>query len=580
MPEGAMVNNMRGGRVNRAADGDPALHSASWRDRTLAPFRHRIFLAIWLASLVSNFGSLIQAVGASWLMTSIAPSPDMVALVQAATALPIMLLSLPSGAVSDIHDRRSIMLVALGLMIAVSSLLAALAILDLVGAWTLLAMTFLLGCGSALYGPAWQSSVGEQVPRSELPAAVALNSLGFNIARTVGPAAGGVIVASAGPEAAFVVNAVSYIALIVVLASWRRVRTPAVLPPETLSNAMFAGLRYVGLSPSIRNVLIRSFAFGLAASGVWALMPLIARDLVGGGALTYGLLLGAFGIGAVGGALSAAPLHHRLSIETLVRAATALFGIAAAIAAMSKSLPLTLAALLVGGAAWVLALSTFNVTVQTCSPRWVVGRSVAVYQMVTFGGIAIGSWAWGEFADGVTLEASLLGSASLMGISVLLGLRLRLPQWEPLNLDPSHAWPDPQVRLDLVPQSGPVVVTVEYRVAAEEQEAFVVAMRELRRIRRRDGARRWTLLQDVADPDVWIERFHSPTWAEHLRHHHRATVADREVERRVRAFHRGAEPPRIRHLLERPPTAPPRSRRAESDSGGAHAAATDPNLPR
>src|SRR3954453_4206497 len=333
----------------RPVDAEADDSRRSWRASTLAPFRHRIFLAIWTASLVSNFGSLIQGVGASWLMTSIAPSADMVALVQAASSLPIMLFSLLAGAAADLWDRRNIMLVAQAAMLLISAALSFLAYLGLVTPWLLLGLTFLLGCGAALYGPAWQSSVGEQVPRDVLPAAVALNSLGFNIARTVGPAIGGSVVAAASAQAAFLLNALSYIGLIVVLLTWKRPAVPSPLPPENVGAAMAAGLRYVRLSPTIRTVLVRSLAFGLCGSAVWALMPLIARDLVGGGPLTYGLLLGAFGAGAVAGALVSTGLRERYAPEGVVSGATLGFAGASVFVAHSPFLVLTLAALLVGG---------------------------------------------------------------------------------------------------------------------------------------------------------------------------------------------------------------------------------------
>src|SRR5262249_356115 len=264
---------------------------------------------------------------------------------------------------------------------------------------TLLSLTFLLGCGTALYSPAWQSSVGEQVPRADLPAAVSLNSLAFNIARTTGPAVGGLIVAKAGPPAAFLVNGVSYVGLIIVLALWRRPKPAPFLPPENMLMAMGAGLRYARLSPYIRTVLIRGALFGLLGSSIWSLMPLIARDLIGGNAVTYGVLLGAFGIGAVLGALGSTSLRNRYSNEVIVRASTAAFGIASIVTAVSSWHALSMVALMLGGASWVLALSTFNVTVQTSSPRWVVGRTVSIYQMVTFGGLAAGSWLSGEVAN-------------------------------------------------------------------------------------------------------------------------------------------------------------------------------------
>ena len=304
----------------------------------LSPMRYPVFRAVWFASLLANFGALIQSVGAAWLMISIAQSADMVALVQASIALPIMLLSLVAGALADNRDRRVVMLGTQVFMLAVSVVLAACAWAGLITPWLLLLFTFLIGCGSAFNAPAWQASVGDMVPRTELPGAVALNSLGFNIARSVGPAIGGAIVAAAGAAAAFAVNAASYVALIVVLARWRPVRAPAILPRESLGVAMAAGIRYVSMSPAIRTVLLRSAIFGAGASGLMALMPLVAKDLLGGGPLDYGLMLGAFGVGAVAGAIGAARLRRTFSTETIVRCACVAFAIAAAIAGLSTHL--------------------------------------------------------------------------------------------------------------------------------------------------------------------------------------------------------------------------------------------------
>ncbi|MGH6781717.1 MAG: MFS transporter, partial [Sphingomonadaceae bacterium] len=253
-----------------------------------SPLSVEIFRAVWIASMASNFGGLIQSVGASWLMTSLAKSPALVALVQSSTTLPIMLLSLWAGAVADNLDRRIVMLCAQGFMLAVSLVLALCAWTGVLTPWLLLGFTFLIGCGTAVNGPAWQASVGDMVPRPVLPSAVAYNSMGFNIARSVGPAIGGLIVAAAGPAAAFAVNAVSYIGLIVVLARWRPERPPRLLPRETLGIAMAAGVRYVAMSPTLRTVMLRASLFGIAASAVPALMPLVARDLITGGPLTYG----------------------------------------------------------------------------------------------------------------------------------------------------------------------------------------------------------------------------------------------------------------------------------------------------
>ena len=278
-------------------------------------------------------------------------------------------------------DRRALMLAAQILALVVSVLLTVFTYSGVMTPWLLLTFTFLVGCGNAIYGPAWQSSVGEVVPRAELPQAVALNSLGFNIARTVGPAIGGLIVAAFGSQAAFLVNSISYVGLIIVLFSWKRPVEQRPFPPESIPSAMMAGLRYVALSPSIQSVLVRAVVFGMAASSIWALMPLVARDLIQGGPSIYGLLLGAFGVGAVLSALSSTRLRAAFTTGQIVTIATLFFATGSIIAAFSTSLPITMIGMVMCGGGWVLALSTFNISVQLSVPRWVVGRSVAIYQI-------------------------------------------------------------------------------------------------------------------------------------------------------------------------------------------------------
>src|SRR5262245_1700607 len=370
---------------------DPDLNGAP-QVSALSPFRFPIFRAVWFASVVSNLGGMIQSVGASWMMLSIAQSADMVALVQASMTLPTMLLSLISGAIADNLDRRKVMLAAQSFMLMISLTLSVCAWTGLLTPWLLLSLTFLIGCGGAFNGPAWQASVGDMVPRSELAGAVALNSMNFNIARSVGPAIGGAIVAAAGAATAFAVNALSYSGLIAVLARWKPPPpTTQRLPRETLGIAVQAGVRYVAMSPAIRIVLVRGAVFGAGGSAIVALMPLVAKVLIVGGPLTYGALLGAFGIGAVGGAIAAARIRQILSTEALVRYSSIAFAIAAAVTAVSHILLVAMAVLLLAGAGWVLALSTFNVAVQMSAPRWVVARALSLYQMATFGGLAGGA---------------------------------------------------------------------------------------------------------------------------------------------------------------------------------------------
>ncbi|MGH8175761.1 MAG: MFS transporter [Steroidobacter sp.] len=517
----------------------------------LSPLRFPVFRAVWAASTLSNLGGVIQSVGASWMMTSIAQSADMVALVQASVALPVMLLSLIAGAMADSLDRRKVMLGAQIFMLVVSIGLAVCAWAGLITPWLLLLFTFMIGCGAAFNAPAWQASVGDMAPRAQLPGAVALNSMGFNIARSVGPAIGGAIVAAAGVAAAFAVNAASYIALIVVLGRWRPPPNPQLLPRETLGIAVAAGVRYVSMSPAIRSVLVRSAVFGVGASALLALMPLVARHLIAGGPLTYGLLLGAFGVGAVAGALGSARLRQMLSTENIVRWACVGFAVAAAFAAMSTHLLATMPVLMVTGAAWVLALSTFNVTVQLSAPRWVVARALSLYQMAAFGGIAAGSWLWGVVAASNGVSMSLLTAAVVMLVCAVLGRWLPLVQAEELNLDPLRRWKEPVTAVPVEPRTGPVVVTIEYVIHEEDILEFLAAMAERRRIRRRDGALNWMLLRDLGDPQIWIERYSTPTWLDYIRLNSRITQNDAIVPERLHALHRGPDAPVVRRMIER-----------------------------
>ena len=519
-----------------------------------SPLGVPIFRAVWLASMSSNLGALVQAVGASWLMTQLSPSEQMVALVQASTALPIMLLALPAGAVADNLDRRRVMLGAQGFMLAASAALALCAWAGWLTPWWLLAFTFAIGCGTAFNNPAWQASVGDMVPRAALPGAVAMNSMGFNIARSVGPALGGAIVAAAGAAGAFAANALSYVALIAVLWRWRPERRPRTLPRERIPLAMVDGLRYVALSPRIGVVLARGAAFGAVASAVPALMPLVARDLVTGGPLTYGVLLGAFGLGAVGGALLSGRLRRALSTEAIVRLASAAVAAGAIATGASGSLALTVPALMVAGAGWVLALSTFNVSVQMSTPRWVVARALALYQMATFGGMAAGSWGFGLLAEREGVGPALLAAGAAGAAGLALGLALPLRQVEDLDLAPLGRWREPETALEIEARSGPIVVTVEHRVPERNAAAFLDAMAERRRIARRDGARRWTLLRDLAEPELWVERFHMPTWLDYVRDTQRRTREDGENTELIRSLYvEPGRPPKVRRMIERQP---------------------------
>lgn len=516
-----------------------------------SPLRIPIFRAVWTANLVSNFGSIVQSVGASWMMTALSHSATEVALVQSFTTLPIMLLALVAGAVADSMDRRLVMLAAQGLMLVASAGLAIVAIYGHLTPWMLLAFTFVIGCGTALNGPAWQASVGDMVPRAAVPGAITLNSAGFNIARSVGPAIGGAIVAAAGAGAAFLVNAVSYLGLIVVLLRWKTARPERLLPRESLGTAIGAGMRYVGLSPHLRVTLGRATLFGLAASAAPALMPLVARDLIVGGPLTYGLLLGAFGIGSVCGAFASGWMRQRLSVEGIVRCATAALLVGTAVVALLPHMVFVMPALFLAGAGWVTALSSFNTAIQLGSPRWVVARTISIYQMMAFGGMALGSWGIGALAEAHGVVNALLVAATAHGVGLVAGFLKPLPEAMNHNLDPLGRWTVPDTAVPVEGRSGPVVINIHYEISPENLLAFLNVMDERRRIRLRDGARRWRLLRDLGDERAWVERYQVPTWIDYVRHNQRRTHADAETSEAIRALHEGAWPPPITRLIER-----------------------------
>ncbi|WP_109807662.1 MFS transporter [Sphingosinithalassobacter portus] len=514
-----------------------------------SPFAVPIFRSIWTANLVSNFGYIIQSVGAAWLMTELAQSRTMVALVQASVTLPVMLLALAAGAIADNFDRRKVMLAAQFFMLTVSLVLSVLTALHLMTPLLLLAMTFLIGCGMALNSPAWQASVGDMVPKQALSAAVSYNSVAFNIARSAGPAVGGAIVAVANASAAFLANCVSYIGLIVVLLRWKTDPAPAELPPERIGSAVASGVRYVAMSPDLVRVLIRSVFFAAGASAISALLPLVARDLMQGGAVTYGILLGAFGVGAVGGALLGARLRHRFAPQRLVGAAGVAVALGVAGVAFSTT-PLAAAPVLaLAGGGWMMAMAALNATIQLASPRWVVARAIATYQTAAFGGLAFGAWIFGMIAASHGTRTALLAAAALQLVGLVLGYFIRIPDIDHLNLDPLRRWSEPSTQVPIESRSGPLTIALTYEIDPADIDLFLAAMAERRRIRRRDGARRWSLSRDLAQPRLWIESYQVSTWLDYVRHNYRRTHADAANLDRIMALHRG-QPPVVQRLIE------------------------------
>ena len=520
------------------------------RSGIFGPLRVPLFRRIWTASLFSNFGTLIQGVGAAWAMTQLTGRADMVALVQSATFAPMMFLSLPSGAIADSYDRRKIALVALIIAFVGAIGLSLVTVLGLLTPGLLLLFCFIVSTGTALLSPAWQASVGEQVPPRALPEAITLNSISYNIARSFGPAIGGLLVAIAGILAAFVFNALAYLPMIVVMFLWRRRPEASRLPPEALGRAIISGVRFAIHSPPIRTVFLRSLLISMIGASSSALMPLVSRELLGGGASLYGVLLGCFGIGAVLGALAMARIKDHLSEEQMAAVCLLLVGLCMIGVGLSRDRLATCLLLLGAGAGWMILMATCNISIQVSSPRWVTARALAAFTTAVCAGLSIGGWAWGHVAADHGTGFAMILSGGAMILSTVAGLVLRMPEIEEQR-DPDLAPSEPDVRLEVSGRSGPVILTIEYRIRADSARAFYTAMLDVEPIRYRTGGYAWSLSRDVGDPELWIERFHTPTWHDYLRQRSRLTAADVATWDRALAFHEGGKVT-IRRMLERP----------------------------
>ncbi|HQS71037.1 MAG: arabinose ABC transporter permease [Novosphingobium sp. 28-62-57] len=399
----------------------------------LAPFRYPAFRAIWTANLFSNIGAMIQSVGAAWLMTELTDSHVLVALVQASATIPILLLGLFAGAIADNFDRRRVMLAAQTGMLVVSAILATLSYTGNVGPWSLLALTLMVGMGTALNGPAWQASVRLQVGRADLPQAISLNAISFNLARSVGPALGGILISLWSTSLAFALNAVSYIGMIVVLMLWRPVATPP--RREPMLAAIVRGLRFCAASPPILKVLARGLLIGFGAAGLQALMPSIARDMLRGTELDYGLMLGGFGVGSILTAFRISRVRQRFGSEAVVTAATVIFAAALVLMASATSIPMAVAATFLGGMGWASTMTSLNVAMQLRSPEDILGRCLSIYQAITFGGMALGAWVWGALADATSLETALHGAAIWLIASLAMHFIAPMPTREEGRID-------------------------------------------------------------------------------------------------------------------------------------------------
>jgi MFS family permease len=517
-----------------------------------SPFGYHAFTLLWIATLISNIGTWMHDVGAGWLMTMLSPSPAIVALVQSATTAPIFLFALFAGALADRVDKRRFLIVVNSALAIVAAVMAALTALGAMTPILLLGFTFAIGTGAAFVAPAWQAIVPSLVPRENLQPAIALNSMGINISRAIGPALAGFLITVVALAAPFTANAVSYLVIIGALLLWTPpAASHARLPPEPLFRSMLTGLRHANHNAALKATLVRSFAFFTFASAYWALLPLVA---VGGG--------------AVAGALTLPRIRRRVDTNILTAAGTAVTAAAMAILGLAESNAAAVSAAVLGGLGWITVLTSLNVSAQTALPNWVRARGLAISLMVFFGCMAAGSAIWGQVATASSIRVALLAAAIGAVVAIPLTWRARLGQGEGLDLTPAMSWADPVVAADFDdhPDRGPVLVTIRYEIDASDTETFLTRTYELSGERYRDGAYDWGIYQDAADPRSWTEWFFVSSWAEHLRQHERATRHDLDTHARTRAFHRGESPPEVRHHL-----APARrgvAARAPKNAGG------------
>jgi MFS family permease len=509
------------------------------------PLGNRLFRNLLAADLISDIGAFMQSVGAAWLMTSLTSSPLYIALIQTASALPFFLLALPAGSIGDIFDRRKLILGTETWMLGIAGVLAVTTIAGVMTPWLLLLLTLGLSMGDAVESPAWRAIFPELVNQEDLPAALALNGIEFNLARAVGPGLAGLIIAAVSVAATFAFDALSFLGVIVVVAKWKRPVRQSKLPAETLGGATSAAVRYVRYSPGIRRLLLRSAILIFFTSSFWALLPTAAREL-SKSPVAYGFLLGFFGVGAVLGAIVLQRIRLRFSKETIISVATATFAAVILSVALLRTPVVLCVLMLFGGASWTVFMSLFNVMIQKLAPDWVRARVLAVYLFVFQGSVTVGSILWGFAALHTNVHATLAIAGVGTGACLLLGPLFRLPNTA-VDLSTWNHWVKPAMLEEPAPDEGPVLVTVKYVVDPAKAPEFLHEIHKYQRVRRRDGATRWGIFFDTEAPDVYLESFVVDSWAEHERQHDRFTVADREIEKRVLGY--ALKPVEIKHYI-------------------------------
>jgi predicted MFS family arabinose efflux permease len=528
----------------RPEHAEPPASGAAW-----SPFRYPAFTVIWTASLVANIGTWMYTAASGWLMTGLNPDPLIVALVQVAAGLPIFLTAIPAGALADIVDRRRFLIAGEAANTAIAVLFAALVALDLVTPVTLLVFTFLIGAFGALTAPAWQAVTPLLVPKRDLLPAIAANSVGFNISRVIGPALGGALTAAFGLAAPFWINAASNLGVNGGLLWWRpprRDREP--LPAERFLPAIRTGLRYARHNPHLHATLVRAIGFFVFASAYWALLPLVTRNRIAAGPELYGVLLGAIGAGAIAGVFVLPAAKARLGADGVAAAGTLGTVLALMLFGFARTSATALLASAIAGMGWIAVLSTLNVSAQVALPEWVRARGLALFMTVYFGAHTAGSALWGQVAALLGLPTALFIAAAGALLAMPLTWRWHLQTGADIDLTPSMHWPAPIVSREVEQGRGPVLVTVEYRIDPARRLPFLAALDRLGEERRRDGAYRWGVFEDAADPARLVETFLVESWLEHLRQHERVTNADRVLQGEVRRFNLEGEP-KVTHMI-------------------------------
>jgi MFS family permease len=521
-----------------------------------APLKISLFRDRWIASTISSIGTWMQDTAGTWLMTALTSSPLLIALMQTAASLPVLLLGLLAGATADIFDRRKLLIFWQAWMLGSVGILAILTFAGYVSPWALLAFTFLLNIGSAMNNPAWQAIVPELVPRELIPDTVSLNAASNNLARAVGPALGGLMVAgfqrvSTGAGSVFALNALSFAGVIWVLVNWKRVPLfKSALPSELIAGSIRSGLRYVRHAPDLQSSLVRAFVFTFFISAIWSLLAVVARHVLKQGPLGYGILNGSLGLGAVIAATTLHRIRHRFTADQILATATLYNVVVLLILAFVPSPYVIIVALIFSGAAWTSTMSTINVSVQLAVPAWVQARALGTYMMVFQGGMALGSILWGFVAEHTSTPIALTTAACGLLITFPFARRYRILHG-PIPDHTPHKFknPAPQLSLDTEPTDGPVRISIDYRIPAENYAEFTRAIHQLRGVRLRDGAVRWGIYRDAIDPEHLNETFVMESWLDYLRSRERITAADELIRARVRALHEGDELPKTSYQI-------------------------------